>query len=71
VFDQPFYGSVFPARVPALEYDEDLVAVLDDMPLQLDQLDLKLSQRPLVSRASCPAWLLCLPFGMAVVAHHI
>ena len=40
--------AVFPRRVPALEYDQNLVATLDEVPLQFYKLNLKFVQRIVV-----------------------
>ena len=48
MLDDPLDGSVLSAGVPALEDDQHLVTVLDDMPLNLHELDLELAQRGLV-----------------------
>ena len=44
MLDDPLDCSVLAACVPPLEYDEDLVTMFDDVPLNLDQLNLQLTQ---------------------------
>jgi hypothetical protein len=44
MFDDPLDCPVLAACVPPLEYDEDLVTMFDDVPLNLDQLNLQRTQ---------------------------
>ena len=40
MLDDPLDRAVFPGGIPALEYDQDPMPVLDDVPLHLDEFDL-------------------------------
>jgi hypothetical protein len=50
VFDDPLDRPILSGRITTLEYDQHLVAMLDDVFLNLDQLDLEIAQCRLVSR---------------------
>ena len=70
MLDDPLDRPVLSACVTALEDHQHHVAVLDDMLLNLDELDLKIAQRLLVSFAAtllCDAspWLLPLLTSIA------
>jgi hypothetical protein len=52
MFNDALDRTILSRRVTALEDHQHLVAVLDDVPLNLDQLDLQPAQRRFVSRAT-------------------
>src|SRR6516164_7252994 len=54
MFDDPLDRAVLSACVTPLEYDQHLVPVLDDVPLNLGELNLEIAKRRLVVRA--PIW---------------
>ena len=59
MLDDALDRAILTARVAALHYDKHLVAVPDDVLLDLDELDLQVTQRRLVAGAPiCIALLL-------------
>src|SRR6516164_3292638 len=52
MLDDAFDRAVLSARVPALEYDQHSVSVLNDVALNLDELDLKVPERGFVAGTS-------------------
>src|SRR5450759_1808966 len=52
VLNDAFDRPILSGRVTSLEYDQHLVLVLDDVPLNLDELNLEIAQCLLVSRGS-------------------
>ena len=45
MLDDAFNGPVLSACISSLEYHQHFVAMLDDVPLHLDELDLQLAKR--------------------------
>src|SRR5262245_65265842 len=52
MLNDAFDRAVLSTRIPAFEYGQQPVTMLDDMPLNLDQLDLKRSKRGFIFRTS-------------------
>ena len=52
MLDDSLDCAVLTAGVPALENDQHLVTMLDDVPLNLDELDLQVAQRGAIALTS-------------------
>jgi hypothetical protein len=50
VLNNAFDRSILSGSIPALEYDQNLMSVLDNVPLHFHELDLQLSKRCFVRR---------------------
>ena len=49
MLDDALDRAIFPGGIPALEYDQDSMPVLDDVPLGFDEFNLQVVQRGAIS----------------------